>query len=73
MQAQDGSMIELDKEQYGQFLEHGNTNVVTVGDTFKVRGCYFQVEFISEYGLSAKGISKWEYFESRKLKSSNQS
>ena len=60
-QAADGAMIPLNKEQFDSFLKHGSTNVATVGDVFMVRGCHFEVETISEYGISAKGISKKEY------------
>ena len=66
MQAEDGAMVGLNKEQFDQLLKHGSTNMVTVGDVFKVRGCFFEVENISDYGISAKGISRREYFESRK-------
>jgi hypothetical protein len=61
MQAPDGKLVEIQHKQFMEFLEHGATNVVTVGDVFKVRGCFFEVENISSYGLSAKGISRREY------------
>ena len=61
MQAQDGQLVGLSRKQFDAFIEHGSTNVATVGDVFKVRGCFFEVEHISEYGISAKGISRREY------------
>lgn len=67
MQANDGSMVMLQESQFKQFMEHGTSNLCTVGDVFKVRHCYFEVETISEYGISAKGISKREYFEKKKI------
>lgn len=73
MQANDGSIVGLEEEQYESFLKHNNTNLITVGDVFKVRGCHFRVENISESGISAKGISKREYFDARKIKSNIQS
>ena len=62
-QAEDGAMIPIDSDQFNSFLKHGSQNVATVGDVFMVRGCYFEIETISEYGISAKGISKKEYGE----------
>lgn len=67
MQANDGSMVMLQGQQFEQFLKGGNTNLCTIGDVFKIRHCYFVVENISEYGISAKGISKREYYEQKKL------
>ena len=61
MQAKDGSMVGLNEEQFVKFLKHGNLNLAMVGDVFKVRECYFEIETISEYGISCKGISKLEY------------
>lgn len=61
MQAKDGSMVGLNKPQFNNFLKHGNTNLAMVGDVFTVRGCQFEIETISEHGISAKGISKTEY------------
>lgn len=66
MQAQDGRMVGLQETQFKQFLEGGNTNLCTVGDVFRVRRCYFEVETISDHGISAKGISRREYFEKKK-------
>ena len=60
-QAEDGTMIPITEDQFGSFLKHGSKNVATVGDVFMVRGCCFEVETISSYGISAKGISKKEY------------
>ena len=68
MQARDGSMVGVTKKQFSSLLEHGNTNLTRVGDVFKVRGCYFQIENISDYGISAKGISRREYFEAKKVR-----
>jgi len=62
-QAADGAMIPITENQFEGFLKHGSQNVATVGDIFMVRGCYFEVETISTYGISAKGIRKKEYEE----------
>lgn len=66
MQANDGSMVGVTEKQFQNFFGHGNRNLCRVGDVFKVRHCYFEVETISEYGISAKGISKHEYFDKKK-------
>jgi hypothetical protein len=64
-QAADGAMVPLSKDQFEAFLKHGSQNMATVGDVFMIRGCYFEVETISEYGISAKGISEKEYVEKK--------
>lgn len=64
-QAADGAMVPLNTEQFNSFLRHGSLNLACVGDVFKVRECHFEIETISEYGISAKGISKIE-FEQKK-------
>jgi len=66
MQARDGKMIGINEEQFKTLLEHGTSNICRVGDVFRVRRCYFEVETISEYGISAKGISRHEYFDKKK-------
>ena len=66
MQANDGAMVGLNQEQFKSLIGHGNRNLFRVGDVFKVRQCYFEVETISEYGISAKGISRKDYFDKKK-------
>ena len=66
MQAKDGAMVGVNEKQFQNFLGHGNRNLCRVRDVFKVRQCYFEVETISEYGISAKGISRKEYFDKKK-------
>ena len=66
MQAQDGSMVGLNQEQFKSLLGHGNRNLCRVGDVFKVRQCYFEVETIGEAGIVSKGISRKEYFKKKK-------
>ena len=61
MQANDGAMVGITETQFEDFLHHGNTNLCRVGDVFRVRRCYFEVETISNYGISAKGITRHEY------------
>lgn len=63
MQAEDGAMVGITKEQFKDFFRHGNQNLACVGDVFHVRKCYFRVDTISEYGISAQGISQLEYIK----------
>jgi len=66
MQAQDGTLVGLNKKQFSELMDHGNQNLVAVGDVFRISKCYFQVETIREHGISAKGISRREYYENKK-------
>lgn len=66
MQTLDGAMVGLNEKQFNSFHKHGSANLCRVGDVFRVRRCYFEVETISEYGISAKGISRKEYFDNKK-------
>lgn len=66
MQTKDGAMVGLSENQFNDFLKHGTQNLCRVGDVFKVRRCYFEVETISEYGISAKGMSRKEYYKKKK-------
>lgn len=66
MQAKDGSMVSINEKQFHTLLGHGNRNLCRVGDVFKIRQCCFEVETISEHGVSAKGITKPEYAKLKK-------
>lgn len=66
MQARDGTMVPITGSQFKTFNEHGTANICRVGDVFRVRKCYYEVETISEHGISAKGISRYEYFDKKK-------
>ena len=63
MQAQDGTMVGLNEDQFRAFVKHGNTNLVSMGDPFMIRDCYFEVVNISEYGIMGRAISKKDYFD----------
>jgi len=54
-------MTEINRGDFDKLLNGGHRNVVTVGDPFKVRGCWFMVETISDYGISARGITEADY------------
>ncbi|KKM80211.1 hypothetical protein LCGC14_1342250 [marine sediment metagenome] len=66
MQAPDGAMVAVTEKQFDVFNTHGAANLCRVGDVFKIRHCHFEVETISECGISAKGISRHEYFDKKK-------
>ncbi len=66
MQAPDGAMVAVTEKQFDVFNQHRAANLCRVGDVFKIRHCHFEVETISEYGISAKGISRHEYFDKKK-------
>jgi len=60
-----GRMKAVSLTKFNEMLQ-GGRNVVTVGDVFRVRRCYFEIENISDYGISAKGITRTEFFDKRK-------
>lgn len=61
MQDPNGRMTQINAEQFEKFLAGGHRNVVTVGDVFRVRSCFFMVETISDHGISARGVSERDY------------
>lgn len=67
MQAPDGTMVAVTEKQYDEFNRHGTANLCREGDVFRIRRCYFEVESISGGGISAKGISRHEYFDKKKV------
>ena len=66
MQNPDGSMTAITMENFLDITKQGGRNACRVGDVFKIRRCYFELETISDYGISAKGISKREYLTRKK-------
>jgi len=66
MQNPDGSMTPITATKFEELLA-GGKNACRVGDVFKIRRCYFELETISNYGISAKGISKIEYLKSQRF------
>jgi len=66
MQNPDGSMTAITMKKFTELTQNGGRNACRVGDVFKVRRCYFELETISDYGISAKGISKREYLSKKK-------
>ena len=66
MQANDGTMVPITENQFKTFNEHGTANLCRVGDVFRVRRCYFEVETIGPSGIVAKGISWHEYSDKKK-------
>ena len=66
MQNPDGSMTPITMEKFEELLS-GGKNACRVGDVFRIRRCYFELESISDYGISAKGITRREYLTRKKL------
>lgn len=60
-----GRLTMIDENVFKKALNI-NKNVCSVGDVFKIRRCYFEITMINESGISAKGISRKEFFEKRK-------
>ena len=67
MQNPDGSMTMITMKDFDNITQQGGRNACRVGDVFRVRRCYFTLETISNYGISAKGISRREYLAAKKL------
>lgn len=67
MQNPDGKMTMINQDKFEEMLGCGR-NVCRVGDVFRVRRCYFEIETISNYGISAKGISRREFFDKKQKK-----
>jgi hypothetical protein len=61
-----GKMSMISQNKFEEMLGHGR-NVCRIGDVFRVRRCYFEIETISEYGISAKGITRREFHEKKKI------
>lgn len=66
MQNPDGSMTMITTKAFDDITQQGGRNACRVGDVFRIRRCYFELETISDYGISAKGISKREYLARKK-------
>lgn len=66
MQTKDGTMVGVTEKQYDAMIGDGNRKLCRVGDVFKIRHCYFEVETLGEVGIVAKGISRKEYFDKKK-------
>ncbi len=66
MQSRDGTMVSITESQFKTFNTHGTANLCRVGDVFKIRSCRFEVMAITEDGITAKGISRREYFDKKK-------
>jgi len=74
MQSHDGTLTPVDAADKSQLAKVFNVDfpdaqqpLVRVGDTFRIRGCHFQVSDLSSTGLRAVGISKDLYYASRHL------
>ncbi|HUU94044.1 MAG TPA: SEC-C metal-binding domain-containing protein [Phycisphaerae bacterium] len=61
MQAEDGHLELLDQSEWEHLLAKGGRNFVRVGDVFRIRECFFEIENLDHDGIVAKGISRVAY------------
>lgn len=64
MQNVDGSLTKIEQQVFDQMIKNNgdSAKVVTIGDKFKIRGCYFVVTSCGPRGIAANGITREEYF-----------
>ena len=63
MQEQDGSMTMLDAKKVDELSASDRKKIVSVRQVFKIRQSYFQITDITPEGITAKGISRRDYFD----------
>lgn len=71
MQEENGKLRELTEKELqqlhaGMMHKQDMNRVVSVGKCFKIQRCYFRITDIVDNGIVAKGITKREYFDSRR-------
>lgn len=62
MQENNGTFTQLSEEEVGNLRLWQQPKVICVGQVFKIRWCYFQIQEITQTGIVAKGISRKEYY-----------
>ncbi len=66
MQSSDGSMKTLTTEKVkNNHRFRLDPKVISTGEYFKIKQCYFKIVTITTEGLIANGVSRREYFENR--------
>lgn len=63
MQANDGTFTTLTEQEVGNLRFWQKPRVISVGKIFKIKGCYFQITAFSSEGITAKGLSRKEYYD----------
>lgn len=66
MQNQDGTFTQMTQTQVENLNFWQSPKVISTGQVFKIRRCYFQITVIKPEGIEAKGISRKEYHELKK-------
>lgn len=65
MQSPDGSMRTLNEKEVAEVgLDH--PKILGVGRYFKIKRCYFKITEITPKGIKAKGVSRGEYYKSKR-------
>lgn len=62
MQERDGTFTQLSETDVGNLRFYQQPKVVKIGQVFKIKWCYFQIIEITQEGITAKGISRKEYY-----------
>ncbi len=64
MQNVDGTLSNIEQQTFDRMIKDkgDSARVVTVGDKFKIRGCFFVVTSCGSRGITANGITREEYF-----------
>jgi len=62
MQERNGTLTQLTEQDVGNLSFWKQPKVIKVGQVFKIKFCYFQITEITTQGITAKGISRKEYF-----------
>lgn len=67
MQEQDGTMRMLADNEFAKAIRGNSTagKVISIGECFQIKHTYYQITGITPEGITAKGISRREYFDKR--------
>lgn len=63
MQERDGTFTQMTEHEVGNLRFWEKPKVISVGQIFKIKRCYFQITGFSSEGISAKGLSRKEYYD----------
>lgn len=66
MQERDGSMKVLDVVQFEKLNPVQLDKTIQDGQYFKIKHCYFKIADIDGTGFKAVGVSRKEYFDSKR-------
>jgi len=66
MQESNGALRMLNKEEAASLTPINTFKTVHIGQIFKIQHCYFKITDLSADGIVASGISRKEYFDSKR-------